>query len=84
MTVAGYYFVIKKIRSDKKRSEEVKKLKEQVEKYKKLERLYRIGHLANGLSVESSWMWRCRGGNYIDVDYIDCAVKEGLRYLNNE
>ena len=80
------YFIIRKMRSHKKKIEELQKLKEHIERYKKLQRLRRV--LAVSLSGASGVamfnILKYRNGAYIDVDYIDCGVEEGLRYLDND
>ena len=76
------YFIIRKIRSHKKRTEELMKLNERIKRYKKLERPRKVSDLAGVLSVGSIWLLISRGGNdYIDVDHIACLIEEGLRYL---
>lgn len=78
------YLVIRQIRSRKKQMEELKILREQIEQYKNQQKLRRIIYLAGGVSV-FSYISMCRGGtDFIDVDYIDCGIEEGLRYLDND
>jgi len=82
MLVADY-LIIRNIRSHKKKMEELRKLKEIIERYKKQQKLRRVAYLACGLSLSSIWMVR-GGEDFIDVDYIDCGIEEGLRYLDND
>lgn len=78
------YLIICKIRSRKKKIEELKKLKEHIERYKKLQRLRKVLALggASGAAIYS--VLKYRSGDSIDVDHIVCGVEEGLRYLDND
>ena len=84
------YLIIRKICYHKKKTEELEKLKEKIERYKKEieryekeEKIRRIVYLACGLSG-LSYISMCRGGaDFIDVDYIDCKIEDGLRFLDN-
>jgi len=84
------YIAIRKIRSDKKRAEEVRKLKEEIKKlkekikcYKELQKIHRIAYLACGLSLSSISLFR-GGDNFINVDYLECGIEKGLRYVDND
>jgi len=79
----GDYIVIRKIRSHKKKVEEFRKLQEKVERYKELQKIRRIAYLACGFSLSSIWLVR-GGENFINVDYIECGIEEGLRYVDND
>ena len=92
------YFIMRTMKSRKKRIEELKELQKMVERYKKLQKFNRICHFACGLSVGSVGSLvlsgLLRGGYYIDdegnlvdvvdVDYIKCGIEEGIRYLDND
>lgn len=72
------------MRSHKKKIEELQKLKEHIERYKKLERLGRVLAVGGASGAAMFSILKYRNGDYIDVDYIDCGVEEGLRYLDND
>ncbi len=44
------YFIINRIHSHKKKTEELRKLKEKIERYKKVQKLRRVAYLAFSLS----------------------------------
>lgn len=78
------YSIIRKICSHKEKTQQLKKLKEEIERYKKEEKIRRIVYLACGLSG-LSYISMCRGGaDFINVDYIDCDIEDGLRFLDND
>lgn len=78
------YFIIGKIRSDKARMKELKKLQEKI---KQAERYRKILLLGLGLSATTNlyFIERGGGGEIIDTNYIrtKCYVEEGIRYLDD-
>nr|YP_010133683.1 hypothetical protein KYU99_pgp070 [Nitzschia supralitorea]QWM93173.1 hypothetical protein [Nitzschia supralitorea] len=89
--VLGFnYLLARKRISRKKQIKELQNLREQVQKYKRQEKIIGIVYLASGLSAISSlsivsYMCMFRGGqNVIDVDYLDCGIEMGLRYVDND
>ena len=73
--------VIRRIRCQKKRNEELKKLRDQIERKKKVRRII---YLALGLDGLSRFL--IRGGadaDFLDVSYIECGIDEGVRFLDN-
>ena len=82
--IIGNYLIIGKICSHKEKIQQLKKLKDEIERCKKEEKIRRIVYLACGLSG-LSYISMCRGGaDLIDVDHIDCGIEEGLRFLDND
>ena len=75
--------IIRKIRYDKSKNEQLKKLREEIERYKKQERIRRIVYLACGFSGLSYISISRGGADFIDVDSIYCGVEDGLPFLNN-
>jgi len=78
--ILANYLVIRQIRCQKKKNRELKKLKKQIERVKKMRR---IVYLAIGLDGLSSILIR-GGGDFIDVSHIECGIEEGLRFLDND
>ena len=87
------YIIIRKILSHKKKTGELRKLQEKIKRYKELEKLHRIAYLACNLSSLSSYLacslalssiFMVLGREkFANVDYIECGIEEGLRYLDN-
>lgn len=74
------YLLIRKIRSSKKKREELKKLKAQI-KYE--QRMRRIAYLALGLDRLSRILLR-GGADFIDVSDIECGLEKGIRFLDHD
>ena len=73
------YVIIRDIRSRKEKIEVLKRLKAQIEREKKLRRI-----LLFSLGLNGCAFFLTRGGaDFINTDYIECGIKEGLRYLDD-
>jgi hypothetical protein len=85
--ILANYFTIRKIRSHKKKMKELERLKELVRRYEQERRIMLVAYLACGLTLPYLAGYRGGGTDYtdvIDVDYIDCGIEEGLRFLDND
>lgn len=82
-TLIANYFIISKIRCHKKKLQDLKKLKEEIERYQNEKKIRRIVYLTCGLSGLSYISVNRGGADFIDVDYIDCGIEKGLRFLDN-
>ena len=85
--VLANYFIIRKIRSNRARMKELKRLIGIIEREKKIRKILL---LSLGLSVSGYAHLLTRGGstdflNLIDTDYIKsaCNIKEGIHYLDD-
>jgi len=85
--VLANYLIIRKIRLNRARMKELKRLIDQIEREKKVRKILL---LTIGLSVSGYTHLLTRGGstdflNLIDTDYIKstCNIEEGLRYLDD-
>ena len=76
------YFILRKIRDDKKRIESLRVLKAQLERQKKLQK---IAILALGVSGSVHLLNRGGSTDLIDTDYIKdiCQIDSGIRYLDD-
>ena len=83
--VLADYLIIRKIRFNRARMKELKRLIDQIEREKKLRKILL---LSLGLSVSGYTHLLTRGGStdfLIDTDYIKsaCNIQEGVRYLDD-
>ena len=83
--ILANYLTIRKIRLNKKRVKQLKKLIKQIEREKKIRKIL---YLSLGLNVYSCVHILTRGGstNFIDMvdtDYIQCNIEKGVRYLDD-
>ena len=80
--IIANYFIVRKIRADKKNMEALKRLKAQLEQQKKLQK---IAMLALGVSGSVHFLTRGGSTNLIDTDYIKamCDIDPGIRYLDD-
>lgn len=83
-TIIANYFIIRKIRSHKEKVKQLKKLKEEIRRYKKAEKIRRIIYLASSVSGLSYISINRGGADFINVDYINCNIEDGLRFLDND
>lgn len=79
------YVIIRKIRLDREREKQLKKLIEQIERAKKIRRIL---CLSLGLSSYGCVHILTRGGsidfiNMVNTDYIKCTMDEGVSYLDD-
>ena len=77
------YLIIRKIKSHKRKMDELKKLKKMIEHYKKRQKFNKLIYLGCALSVTSTLLLR-GGDDLIDVESIECGIEAGLRYLDND
>ena len=76
--------MIHNIRGRKKRDEELENLRKQIERYAEEEKLRRVLYLACGLSgLTYASMYR-GGADFINVDYLDCGIENGVHFLDND
>jgi hypothetical protein len=79
--ILANYVIIRRINSHKEKIELLKKLKEQTEREKKIRRIL---YLSLSLNAYTYTYFLIRGGaDLINVDYINCNIEEGLRYLDD-
>lgn len=74
------YFIIRKIRSRKEKIKQLKKLLDQVKREKKIRRIL---YVSLGLNAFAGIFLTRGGQNLIDVDYIQCNIEQGLRFLDD-
>lgn len=74
------YLALRKFRSDRKKRQELNKLKKTFEHKKKIRRILGLAFDVNGFSD----ILMRGGADFINVDYIDCGIEEGLRFLDSE
>ena len=77
------YFIIRRIRFNRDKMEQIKKLLEQIEYEKKIRKLLLVS-----LGLSRSIHFLTRGGstdfiNMVNTDYIVCKIDEGVNYLHN-
>lgn len=73
------YVIIKKIQSNKEQVRLLKKLKNQIERQRRITKI-----LALSLGLNACGYLFIRGGqDFIDVDYIDCSIEDGLSFLDS-
>ena len=75
--ILANYTIIGRIRSHKKKIELLKRLKDQIERQKKIRRIL---YLSLGLNT---YLLIRGGDDFINVDYIQCNIEDGLRYLDD-
>ena len=85
-TILANYVIIRKIREDRERVKQLKKLIEQIEREKKIRRIL---YLSLGLNGYGCVYILTRGGStdFIDIvntDYIKCTIDQGVRYLDDK
>lgn len=77
------YFLIRKLRLDKKRIEQLKNLARQIEREKKIKKILLLS-IGLNLGLGGYLAIISRGGStLINTDYIKCDLEEGIRYLDN-
>lgn len=77
------YFVIRKIRSDREKMEQLRNLQARLERERKIRRI-----LLLSLGLTGCRNFLPRGGstdfiNVVNVDYIKCDIEKGIRYLDD-
>jgi len=82
--ILANYVIIRKIRLDKERMKQIKRLIEQIEREKKIRRI-----LLLSLGLNGCIHLLTRGGSIdfidiIDTDYIKCHIEQGVGYLDNK
>lgn len=77
--ILANYVIIRRIRSHKEKIEQLKKLKDQIERAKKLRRILYLSLGLNGCA----YLLTRGGSELINVDYIECGIETGLRYLDD-
>lgn len=79
------FIIMRSIQKQRTRTEKLEKLKRELEKLKRRMKLYKIASIALGASTGGLLINRYRGGDtVIDVDYIECGIEEGYRYVDND
>ena len=78
--ILANYIIIRKIRLDKEKTKEFQRLVAQLEREKRIRRI-----LLLSLGLNRSIHLLTRGGTleFINVDYIQCGVDDGVSYLND-
>jgi len=74
------YVVIRRILSHKQKVRRLKELKEKIEREKKWRRIF---FLSLGLNISECLLLRGGSEAIINVDYIECGIEAGLRYLDD-
>lgn len=81
--ILANYVIIRKIRSDREKLKLLKILKDQIEHEKKIRRILLLS-LTLSLGFTGYTYLLPRGGaDFIDVDYIQCDLERGVRYLDD-
>lgn len=81
--ILANYFIIRKIRFDREKMKQLKRLTEQIDREKKIRRI-----LLLSLGLNGCIHLLTRGGStdfidIIDTDYIKCNIEQGVRYLDD-
>jgi hypothetical protein len=78
--ILANYVIIRKIRLDRERMKQIKRLTEQIEREKKIRRI-----LLLSLGLNGCIHLLTRGGStdFIDTDYIKCNIEQGVGYLDD-
>lgn len=90
LAICANYFIIRKIRLDKKRLKQLKALEDLIERQNKIRKILLLSLGLNGLllslSLKECIHFSIRGGSeFTNVEYIreKCNIAKGVRYLDD-